>query len=411
MGANNGTGNVNSLALAGKGPVTTKLDTTPPGVIDALILHLDFSLISAGATFNLDVDPTLGEGGDDLDALMNALFSSMSYFLDGATIVFDGFTPAQWRTEVLKKTLLDIEFLSGGGVAANGFAVPVSTGVAAPMYIDIPIPLALPAERIADGALFAQGSDRVRKGTLITNYQAPASAALKNGTADISAVAAYVYAVGHVGDPGQIGHSYRVERLLNERNPFSVPPGVRIDLWDESPVWTNAVPAQGYSVRGQEDLVLIGPKALAERYRRDICPAGGGVAFAAASRGTPLISMPRGSRAGDMPAASPATVSAVGVASFNARQTYVVQAPSMVVADVAATAAGGNSAPVATVHPALPSVQPGQAITADAKAWLPTVYRPAVGAPPASKVHANGTAAARSAASPLTSFMSRFRRG
>lgn len=404
MPANNGTGFVATVVLpASGGPAPTVLLPIQPGVIDTLAWIVNFSLLSTGSAFTASVDPTESEGSDDLDIILNSLFPAMTYQIDEAEFPFFGLLPSQYRTEVIK--LLRRDFSS---TLKAGSSIPASTGTAARFSVTIPIPFTL-FDRLQDPQLFSQGSDRIKRGIFTPTYVAPAvtGSLLHGGTAVVSAVTSRIDSFGHAGAPSQVGHSWRIERLLGLPNPASLPPAIRLDLSDETPAGASSVPSEGFTIQGEDDLRMIGPIGLAQRADAALNPAGG---VSAAGRSTQMLFLSRDAKASSMPSPMPTRVYGVGVTAFNLRQIILVPADASVVADIAMQAVGGAGTPVAVARPAQASSTPMQTVAPGSTldAFLPRVFVPAPAAPTGAIHYPNITQANNSFGGRLNRALNRF---
>lgn len=208
-----------TLPALASGLVTVLLSGAPEGLIHGVEFTFSASLSNA-APFN-SKNPTgdsqLARNGDDVDKFLAALIavsSGVTWNIDGTSpgVVFQGLDPTLLRSA--------LDFINGHDLETTGGFVdgtPIPAG-GVTSTIKMYIPAALDRHLLEDGAEFAIGSDRFRKGRYDFNFAnpLPATVALNNGTANIAALswsANYVYDA--TGPSSRVGPQYKVVDLPN----------------------------------------------------------------------------------------------------------------------------------------------------------------------------------------------------
>lgn len=290
-----GGGKLGGVALQAGGMVPLPFTAMPSGPIAALLLILTFSLVSSGAGFNLTVDTgssAASEGTDDTDILINSLLPNLQLYSDPATSQANFGTQA-WRTWLGFANVHDFE-----GTFANGVAIPATGNSAKALSIAMVIPYSM-HNSIFDGEAFHQGSTRLKTGRLefTAGASLTPSPVLVNGTAVVSNFAVNVFPIAGAGTENDVGALWSVTRPANTQTIYDLDPADYVFV---------ALQSLLASI-GSGKPILIGPfenwspDAFIAKYQADQLTAGG---YDITARCTPLLTMDRHRRFGDMVATS-----------------------------------------------------------------------------------------------------------
>ncbi len=357
-----GGGRMGGVALSAGGTVTQLFRNVPKGSVERLLLTVALSLKSSGSAFNAVVSTgasAAAEAIDDLDLLLNAIFSRFTIYWDKETMC-GNLTPAQWRTMFGMFNIHDF-----GGSLVNGVSVPASTGAATAFTCIITIPVSL-ARYFLDGGIFAQGSAHISQGSI--DYTAGSSltpsVVLANGTAAVSAVSVSLTAETGAGTAGDVGCLWKVSRTANLPTIFPLPKtnGFRVFLGEGTPAATFA--ATDVSVGPWE---RIPPANYASKYKSERIPQGG---FDVTARLTPYLYMDRDKRFLDFAALmDELTVDAATGASAQILYDVTGLPPSASAQrDVAQQIGAGG--PVSQSYPSPASIPPGTPVPPELAAFL-----------------------------------------
>lgn len=186
-----GGGRIGGVALTAGGMTPQPFTALTRGPIGSLQLLVTFTLISTGSTFVLVVDTgssAASEGTDDLDIIMNAIYTKLSLYADSQTLQGNEGMP-RWRTWLGVANIRD--FI---GNLLNGSSVPASGGTAKTFQLIIQFPYSL-RDYFADGDVWHQGSTRLRDGRFehtIGSSLTP-NVVLANGTATVGGLSIQVF--------------------------------------------------------------------------------------------------------------------------------------------------------------------------------------------------------------------------
>jgi hypothetical protein len=370
----NGNGLIGSVAIAGAGQFERDFRTVVEGNIHYVTIRINFSA-SAGAatTFVVNASP---EGSDDVDKVLGngvtGLFGNTSLRLDGQNWLWQNLNFQQLRT-LFGALLNGADF---GGTIFSG----ATLAMAATAYrLEINVPFTL-EQYFVDGNIAAQGSERIRAGTFQVVNLAPATIASVGSTPQTltitSPAAVTLESIGGVGDPHQVGPTFHAERTLNFPNKAELAMAPRLFLADVTPVATNPVGENGYTITGQERFDLVGASFLGNRYKMTRLMQGG---YDITARCTPLQFLRPGMQLLELPTPSAPTIAAPSATTLGFYDVQFVPRGEAITQRVAQLAgAGGN---VNAVHPSPRSMSPGQQVPAAAGPYLPVVFtaRPIAG--------------------------------
>lgn len=358
-----GGGRMGGVPLNAGGEVQQPFTNIPQGPISRILLKVAFSLLSTAAAFAMVVNTTASaaaEGVDDLDLLLNAMFTSLRLFWDPNSIA-GTLTPAQWRTVLGLFNQRDFT-----GTVVNGVSVPISSGSAKALYVTLTFPVTLDMY-FDDGAIFANGSARLKTGAMA--YTSGASltptVVLANGSAVVSGLSIDLKTESGAGTSGDIGHLWRVQRRLNLSNVYTFEERVmRLALLDILPAATN--PGGPTNVGPYE---LWTPDVFATRYQGERLNAGG---YDVTARCTPYLWVEKSRKFLDFAATSGDELRidiTSGVSSVGVYDIQAIPPDSSQVQAVATHVGGGGETHV--THPAPASLPPGYPIPAALAHLLP----------------------------------------
>lgn len=260
-----------NFSLAAGGQSVLPFNTLLAGAYSKFHLILGFSLKSTGSAFNLVVDTAgsaAAEGVDDMDLVLNTIFTNLNIYYDAASPMFIGHTLPQARTVL--DTLNQRDF--DGGMT-NGTQVPASGGSALAFTVVVVLPMNLKRYLRRSGQLFQQGSARLYDGrAMITsgaNITNP-NVTLANGIATVTNITASLYAFGGIGSAGDIGNTWQSERVQGQPTVPQLDSRVRLAILDFNPAATNAV--ANYQINSQQ---LMTPANLQAVFQSERLYAGG----------------------------------------------------------------------------------------------------------------------------------------
>jgi len=360
----NGNGLIGSIPVAGVGNFERDFRTVVEGNIHYVNIRCNFTASAAAATTFI-VSALAESPGDDIDKILFALAGNTSCRIDGQN----------WLWQNL--SLVNLRTLFGAILAGADYGGSISQGAVLAMaatayFIEITIPLSLETYFV-DGNISAQGSERMRAGTLQIQNLAPATIAslgVAVTTMTITVAASWTLeSIGGVGDPNQVGPTYHAERTLNFPNKAELAMAPRVFLADVQPAIGNPVAENGYTITGQERFDLVGPSFLANRYKFSRLNMGG---YDITKRCTPLQFLRGGMQLLELPTPSAPTIAAPSATTLGFYDVQFVPRGEAVT-QRAAMLAGANGA-VNAVHPSPRSMAPGQQVPAAAGPYLPVVF-------------------------------------
>lgn len=361
-----GGGPIGSVNLAAGGENPLSFRDMPEGPCSAVQLSIGLSIVSTAGAFSAVFDTGssfAGEGVDDVDLLTNAVYSKLNWFIDKHETPFN-LSPAQLRTTLAVLELRDIisTLLNGASIPATGQPVKV-------VLFTLRIPVQL-NHMVEDGNLFANGSERMKTGTLfaVTNSSITPTVVLANGSAVVSANIFRAIADGGVGDKGDVGMTWSMLRQLGLPTVHNFElDRPRLFLADVLPVASN--PASAISIGDYESL---NPSDFAGMFVAQRLQAMGGAADLT-GRITPYIWPSPHSRVDDIIArllkGPPRLVVAAGITSIGVYDLQVIGASESAQAGVATNVGGGGDVTVQNLKPQ--SLPNGARVPAGVARFLP----------------------------------------
>ena len=268
--------------LAASGLSQAHLRDLSEGYVDHFNVHITMGLVqsTSGGGFNAVVTAGATEGTDDLDLLLNGLFSSMSLYWEAGNVAYNGLTPAQLRTALILFNRRDLE-----GTFVNGSTIPTGGGGAATAFrVTLPIPVSL-RNYFMDGDITGSGTHRMYDGRFDFNVGSSLtpSIVLHGGTAVVSSLAVNIGVAYGDGDASDTGPTWRVRRPGNLKYiGEKFPQATRIGLLDMTA--NAATDVTAYSFLGYR---TVAPADFASRWQADRQRDGGGYDLSA--RCVPLI--------------------------------------------------------------------------------------------------------------------------
>lgn len=357
-----GGGRMGGVALAAGVDVPQDFRNCPEGPIDSMFLTIAVSGKASGAGSFALVVATEGsatsEGSDDLDDMMDALFTSLTMYLDPAHMMFS-LTPSRLRTILGLFNQRDI-----AGTFLNAATVNGSGGANATYNIVIRIPISL-ASYFEDGTIFQNGSHRVKTGSMI--YRAAAltpTVVLSNGSFVVSGFSVSIRAQTGAGSASDVGMSWSIKRLSGLPTDYAMSPGMRLGVLDTQTVTANTVTAYNF-----DGFDLFTPSDFGSRYQTDRLQDGG---YDITARATPLLFIERSRKFMDFLAHVGKEYTVSAVSGVSSQSFYDVQAhpvPPAIVEDVSVKVGGGG--PVSLANPTPPSLPPGARIPPALSGLLP----------------------------------------
>lgn len=359
-----GGGWMGGISLQANGSNPQNFRNISPGPVSRFLLEIDVSLKSSAAAFALVVDTgqsAAGEGVDDLDLLLNGIFSRWIWWWDGMIQAFN-LTPAQLRTQLGVFNKRDFV-----GSIINGASVPISSGSATAFKILIWVPVALD-NLFLDGNMFISGSKRLEDGQVQYNVGASLtpSIVLANGTAAVSGVGVDLKTEGGAGTEGDVGNTWVIDRLLGLPTTFQFDNRPIILLADILASSANG----GTSITAQ-DFTNWSPSAFQAFFQQLTMPYGAG--FDASARATYYLFPGPNAKASDLVArfakGAPRLQIAAGVSSISVTQVSMEGVKPEIVQSVSHKVGGGGD--VALIH-ITPHASPSGSKVPDAvAAFLP----------------------------------------
>ena len=272
---------MSTSTLTASGLSQAHLRDLSEGYVDHFNVHITMGLVqsTAGGGFSAVVTAGATEGTDDMDLLLNGLFSSMSLYWEAGNVAYNGLTPAQLRTALVLFNRRDLE-----GTFINGAAIPTGGGSATSYRITLPIPVSL-RNYFEDGDIFGSGTHRMYDGRFDFNVgtSLTPTIALHSGSAVVSSLAVNIGVAYGDGDASDTGPTWRVRRPGNLKYiGEKFPACTRIGLLDMTANASTDVTA--YSFLGYR---TVTPADFASRWQADRQRDGGGYDLSA--RCVPLI--------------------------------------------------------------------------------------------------------------------------
>lgn len=356
------------VALSAGGTVPQVFNTMPAGHIARLYLEIDFKLKSTGSSFTLSVSTAgsaASETTDDMDILLNLLFSSLSLYWNAEQAAFTGLTPARLRTVLGLMNQRDF-----AGTMTNGATVPASGGTAAAFSVVVCIPLTL-INYFQDGNIFGAGSQALKDGRI--EYTAGSTltpnATLANGTAAVTALAVSLVAEEGAGSENDLGNLWNAQNISSVPTVWDFDDALRVALLDTSPVSTNAVSA--YNVG---PFSLVTPAIFGSKYQQERLTAGG---YDVTARCTPLIWIEPQRQFAEFEALLGRALHIDAVSGVNSLSLVDIRMipPSPVTIQKVAQRAGAGG-PVTVSHPTPKSLPAGSSVSASLTALLPARVTP-----------------------------------
>lgn len=386
-----GGGKLGGVALSAGAMVPQDFRALPHTSIRDLVLSVNFSVRNAAnSTTNLSISTgssAASEGTDDLDLIMNAIFTTLTVYWDPQNMAF-ALTPAQLRTILGLFNQRDFAGAIQGLSAANAVPASSSSAKATSVVIDIPISL---KKFFEDGDIFKSGSRRLNDGSI--QYTAGASltpaVVCANATINVTAVSVNLYALAGAGDENDVGNLWKVERKASLPTIYEFDPRPRLCMLDTAPASTNAVSSYNIGPFG-----LVDPTTLQGKYQMEQLPAGG---FDITARCTPLFYPDKWRKFLDFQAVlgEVTKIEAIsGVSTLTLYDIIMIPPTQEAVQSVAQRAGAGG--PVNLEHPTPSSLPPGTAVPPALVHALPTRITPPSGGSSGGSVHraANPAAAA-----------------
>lgn len=392
-----GGGRLGGVPLVAGGMVPQDFRALPRGPIAALFLTISFSLISSAAAFNLAVSTgasAAAEGADDMDIILDALFTSLTWYADEDHQV-GSLKPSQWRTILGALNVRDFE-----GTMADAASVPISTGTPKAFKVTMTLPVSL-QRYFKDGSIFMNGSRRLSTGRMEYNAGATLtpSVVLAHGTAAVSAVGVSITPETGAGTEDDVGLLWRVKRNANLPTVYAFDDQLRILIADVTPAASNAV--TNYKIGDYE---MWAPSDFQAKYQGERLITSG---FDSTARCTPLAWLDKDTTLLDFNAhlGKQIHLDAVsGVSSLALYDVVAIPAPATTIQKVSQRVGSGGSVSLEHITP--PSLPPFTKIPSALGPLLPVRITPGnsgVVGPGASKAGSPADAAAATAQKQIAS--------
>lgn len=386
-----GGGKLGGVALSNSAMVPQDFRAMPHVSVRDLLLTVNFSARNnAAATTTLVISTgasAASEGTDDLDLIMNALFTNLTLWWDEETMAFS-LTPAQLRTILGLFNQRDFAGAISALTVTNAVPASGSSAKATSVVIDIPVAL---KKYFEDGDIFKQGARRLSGGSIQYNcggnVQGTTAVVCANATVNITAVSVNVYALAGSGSENDVGNLWKVERKAGLPTVYEFDDRPRLAMLDTTVAASNAVSSYNIGPYG-----LVDPTTLQAKYQMDMLTAGG---FDITARCTPLIVMDRWRKFLDFQSmlGEVTKIEAIsGVSSLTLYDVLAIPPTAQAVQTVAQRVGSGGA--VHVEHPTPASLPPGTAIPAALAASLPIRVQPAGAASGGGSVHNAATPAA-----------------
>lgn len=363
-----GGGRMGGVALAAGGTVVQNFLNMPVGPVEALILTISVALKSSAAAFAAVVSTSgsaSAEGIDDMDLILNALFTLLTMNVDPSTPV-GTLTPAQWRTILGLLNQRDIY-----STFTNGVSVPISSGSATTFKFMVRLPISL-QQYFVDGGIFRNGSQRMKAGDIQYTMASSLTPTVvcANGSAVVQAgMSVAIEPEFGAGSEADIGMTWNVKRLSSLPTSYDLGEGMRLAILDTTAVASSAV--SSFQVGNYN---LWQPSSFGAKYAAERLAAGG---YDITARCTPLVWIEPNRKFMEFLAMLGAAnkIDAVsGVSSLTVYDVRAIGAAPDQVARVATQVGGGGPTTQAAPTPA--SLPPGTAIPAALQGFLPTRILP-----------------------------------
>jgi hypothetical protein len=367
-----GGGKVGGVSLAAATMVPQDFRAMPHVCVRDLLLTVNLSVKNAAAaTTNLVISTgasAASEGTDDLDLILNAIFTNLTMFWDEDTMAFS-LSPAQLRTVLGLFNQRDFAGSVQALTVANSVPATGSSAKAVTVVINIPVSL---KKYFEDGDIFKNGSRRLSGGSIqyTCGSSLTPSVVCANATIAVSGVSVNLYALAGSGTEDDVGNLWKIERKASLPTIYEFDGRPRLAMLDVTVAGSNVVSAYNIGPFG-----LVDPTTLQGKFQIESLPQGG---FDITNRCTPLITMDRWRKFLDFQAMMHAVTKIEAVSGVSSLTLYDVTAivPSeQAVANVAQRAASGG--PVQIEHPTPSSLPPGTSIPASVAHALPVRVRPA----------------------------------
>lgn len=311
-----GGGLLGGVALAAGTMTPQPFTALPVGPVAALLCLISFTLISTGGGFALVVDTggaSAAEGTDDMDIFLTNMFSNVQLYADPDT------SQANFDLVKLRTILGYFNVKDYGGSFVNGATVPAAGGGAKAFNIAIQIPYALKNLMPHDGAMFHQGSTRLKTGRLEITSGASLTPNLvfAGGTATVGGMKWETMPLAGSGTENDVAPIWQVTR-----------PGNTLTVYDFDPGDYLFIASQSLAAAIGDKPIIIGPyenlrpSMFVNQFQDEQLTYGG---FDVTNRCTPLMWVNRHRRFEDMMA----TVGEVVHVDFT--QTSIAQ-PSWITA-------------------------------------------------------------------------------
>lgn len=349
-----GSGRMGGIPLAA-GLQTQNFLNMPKGPINTIYLDVTITGkqtvgVATGFALNVDSGADAGaEGVDDMDLLLDAIFNSLALFWEPDNIC-GVMKPSHWRTILGMLNQRDF-----GGTFRNGAAVPAANALVT-FHVLIPFPVSLD-KYFADGEIFTQGSERIKRGQLDYNVASTTpTVVLANGSFTVTALAVSLNTESGIGTVGDVGPTWRVNRYSGLPTIYDFPAlsGGRIALLDTTPPASSTISA---ATVGEN--TLQSPSLFQGRYQADRLHSGG---YDITFRATPFIFLEQKAKFMDFVNLVNRSVhmDVIGPSSMSVIEVQAV-APSGTAIEAVATAVGGGGA-VGQENPSPPSLPRGSRI-------------------------------------------------